>query len=212
MLRKFALPCVLLTSGLLSSHALANTCYRATPTNGPSQPDTCVDIKIKEMHGTQITLEANVATIGSDFSDDMQWHSNIDGALGYGKSITANLTPGKHNITAGFGWPHSPYYMDKTSIVVREKRCINESPSTALTTEVWYGIRFTNQEERDIKVYWSRYTSADRLLYSTLSQGQSVTLNGYPGNKWVITDEYDNCISSHESTFEDQTVNVEFDY
>ena len=203
----------LISTCLLSTQVMATTCYRTGSTNdGPRRPDLCIDLQVEEMDGTNITMEVSVAAVDGDISDEITWHSDVDGSLGYGQSITERLSTGRHNITAGFSWPHSRHFSDKKSIYVREKNCGNENPSVALTTDNWYGARFTNKESREIKIFWSRYTTGERVLYSSLSQDQSVTLNGYPGNKWIVTDEFENCISVYETTFQDQSVEVFFEY
>ncbi len=47
-----------------------------------------------------IELEGIALSIKGDFSDRIVWQSDIDGELGTGKKITANLSIGKHQITA----------------------------------------------------------------------------------------------------------------
>ena len=213
MSKKLASLLVLAATSLVSGESLAGTCYAENSNNGgPSGPATCIDINVDEIAGSSVSLSASAIRYGSDISSYIVWSSDIDGNIGYGSTTLAELSPGTHTITATAQVPHLRPYIDKETVVIAqvdENDCSNAAPSTAETFNEYYGIEFTNNRETDVKVFWLKYEDAQRIYYKTLAKGERVTQTGYPGNKWMITDANDVCLSVHTNGYQADFVSID---
>lgn len=212
MSNKLASLLVLAATSLISYESSAGTCYAEIPSGGaPSGPATCIDINIDNINGNSVSLSASAIRYGSDISSYVVWSSNIDGNIGYGGTTLAELSPGTHTITAVTQIPHLRPYIDQETVIIaqaNENDCSNAAPSTAETFDEYYGIEFTNKRETDVKVFWLKYEDAERIYYKTLAQGERVTQTGYPGNKWMITDANNNCLSVHTNGYQPDYVSI----
>ncbi|QBG34344.1 hypothetical protein [Litorilituus sediminis] len=212
MSNKLASVLVFALTSFASQQSFAEQCYVETSTGGgPSGPATCIDISVDNIDGTSVSLSATAVRYGDDISNYIIWSSDIDGNIGYGTSTVAELTPGTHKVTAVAQVPHLRPYIDEETIVIaspEDTSCSNIAPSTAETFDEYYGIEFTNNRESDIKVYWLKYENAERIYYYTLAQGERVTQTGYPGNKWLVTDANDNCLSVHTNGYQADYVTI----
>jgi len=201
---------LLVTSACLASQqVVAQTCFmESSTTGGPTGPATCVSIEVIEKNDTNVNLAVSAIRMGDDISSSFSWNSDIDGALGYGKEITTELSAGTHNITAVANIPHLRPYYDKLSLTITSSgnNCAEESASVAETYSEYYALDFVNTSTKPVKVYWLKYNDAERILYGTLTQDQSLSLTGYPGNKWVVTDESNTCRSVHSSGYVNETI------
>jgi len=200
------------TTCLVSQHSFAQTCFMESSTSGgPTGPATCIAINVIEQDQNNINLNVSAVRLGSDISSYFTWHSDIDGALGYGESITANLSEGEHTITAVAEIPHMRPYFDKLNITIAQKdnNCAEESASIAETYDEYYALNFVNTAAEPANVYWLKYEDAERVLYGTLAQNESISLTGYPGNKWVVTDQNNACRSVYSSGYADETIYLE---
>ncbi len=193
----------------LSQQAFSQTCFMEPPTSsGPTGPATCVNIEVINKDNANVNLAVSAVRMGSDISNSFSWNSDLDGPLGYGKEITTELSAGTHNITAVANIPHLRPYYDKLSLTVtaENNNCAEESASIAETYSEYYALNFVNTSITPVKVYWLRYSDAERVLYGTLAQDESISLTGYPGNKWVVTNESNSCRSVHYSGYVNETI------
>ncbi|KGJ94798.1 hypothetical protein [Colwellia psychrerythraea] len=195
----------------VSQQAFAQTCFmESSTTGGPTGPATCVAISVIEQEHNSVNLAVSAIRLGSDISNYFNWHSNIDGALGYGDKITAELSQGNHTITAVAEIPHMRPYFDTLALTIAQEanNCADESASIAETYDEYYALNFINTAAEPVNVYWLKYQDAERVLYGTLAQDESISLTGYPGNKWVVTDENNTCQSIHYSGYANENVEL----
>lgn len=195
----------------VSQQGAAQTCFNESSNNGgPSGPPTCVDISIVEQDGANVDLKVFSMRMGEDISNHFSWYSDVDGNLGYGSQLTAQLSQGVHKIKAVVNIPHLQPYSDTLTLVVanQENNCDQEAASTAETYDEYYALTFVNNEVEPVNVYWLKYTNGERILYGTLEQNETVSLTGYPGNRWVVTDEDNICRSVHFSGYQDETIQL----
>ncbi len=95
----------LITAKITDSGNITNTDFINFQINGNnSLPSISITTPINNGNqntGTTTNLSATASdTEDGDLSSNIQWASNIDGALGTGASITAQLSQGSHQITA----------------------------------------------------------------------------------------------------------------
>jgi hypothetical protein len=173
-------------------------------------PATCVAINVVEQIGTNVDLEVSANRLGEDISNFIKWYSDVDGVLGSGSILSTQLSEGVHKITAVTHIPHLLEYLDvlTISVVDEESNCHEESASISETFDEYHSLHFVNNAVEPVNIYWLRYTDAERVLYKTLAQNEIVSLNGYPGHKWVVTDENNLCRSVHSSGYEVQTIEL----
>ena len=176
--------------------------------------DICVVITDVSPNGSIVRLKAFGGGYNNgnplDFSEKLQWYSDVDGYLGKGSEITAVLSMGRHQIRAAWGYPGASWQGTK-SIFVREKFCDTEQASLAYTTDEYYSIDFVNKDNVPLKVYWLTY-SGERMHYATLLPEQSLKQNGYPGNQWLVTDQYDQCIGVVSTGYYDAGWDIQFEH
>ena len=201
---------ILFTTFVMSSAVFSVPCI-----TGPDPSNNlCVAVTEIKPDGNIVTFNAYGGGYSNgkniDFSDKLSWSSNKDGYLGNGESITVALSSGYHVITASWGYPGANYSGEK-NVFVREKFCSTESASVALTHDVYYTTHFKNQESAVAKIYWLSYTN-ERVLYATLMPGETVDVNGYPGNQWLITDTYDQCIDVVSVAYSHASHNIKFEH
>lgn len=213
-MKKSALVALTLIGGsFFASNAHAARCVPTQPGPGgaPNNTYTCVSASVENVEGQDVTFQGSGYSTAnfSDFSNQLRWKSDVDGTIGHGREFTANLSKGRHTITAEYSALHA-YYYDKVSVVVRDKFCADEVASESDTTSSWTATRFINTNDKKVHIYWKDY-SGNRHLYSVLNSDESVSLTGYPGNRWVIADEFKNCAMMHVSDYQDSTVLISFD-
>jgi len=192
-----------------SQQVFAQTCFmESSSTGGPTGPATCIAINVIEQDHNNINLKVSAVRLGDDISNYFTWHSDLDGALGYGETITAELSEGDHTITAVAQIPHMRPYFDKLHITIaqEENNCAEESASIAETYAEYYALNFINTSAEPVSVYWLKYEDAERVLYGTLAKDESISLTGYPGNKWLVTDENNTCQSIHYSGYVNEAI------
>jgi len=182
---------------------------------GPSgSSDVCVIITDVSPDGSTVTLNGFGGGYNSgdpiDFSNRLHWYSDIDGFLGTGSEITAVLSMGRHQIRATWGYPGASW-QDTKSVFVREKFCATEQASLAYTTDEYYSINFVNKEDVPLKIYWLTY-AGERMHFATLLPGESLNQNGYPGNQWLATDQYDQCINVVSTGYYDAGWDIQFEH
>lgn len=203
---------IVASSYLLSQQAFAQTCfYEDVNTNGPVGPSTCVNINVVDVSDNLVSLEVRAIRKGEDISNYFRWRSDIDGSIGVGSQIVANLSDGKHNISVMAEIPHLQPYYDHTEIdlTANKAECADELPSVAHTYNEWYNLEFTNINRAQVNLYWLRYEDGERIHYKSLSPNESVSLSGYPGNKWVATDENNSCLSVYSTSYRNESYTFE---
>lgn len=173
----------------------------------------CVSANVDQLVGDQASFTVSATYLGNDWAPYMTWLSDIDGELGYGQTITRKLSPGKHTISAYYDSDAMPtrMYQDKLELIVREHFCVDEKASVATHGDAWTTTRFVNTNKNKVFIYWNNYETAERYSFGSLESGESVEVYGYPGNQWVVADQYNNCAMTHTSQSTDSNILISFD-
>lgn len=183
---------------------IANAGLAMCPQGYAGQDSFCVVIVEMIANGEKVNLKGFAGGVVHnrpvDSSEYLAWYSSIDGKLGMGRDVYAILSPGMHTITAFYSYPGGSYSDEKT-LRVRKKFCENETLSLAYTTNVWYTSTFENRTDEHSRLYWIDYTTHARWPYGVMEPGKRLSVNGYPGNRWVVTDANDNCLGVFETQY-----------
>lgn len=185
--------------------------FAQCPAGSPGQDRICVTITSMQTSGEKVDLygygEGMTEYGPIEFSEQLSWYSDLDGDLGIGAHVYAILSPGIHTITATYGYPGA-YYSDTKTLRVRKKFCSGETASSAYTTSVWYTSSFVNRSDEIVKVFWLDYTTKARIQYGTINPSKKFSVNGYPGNRWVVTDVSDNCLGVYETQYKNRVETI----
>lgn len=184
-----------------SQHAFSMSC---TGTYNNSPNNICTDIVPSDVYGTDVTFkvfQSEFRQMPSQSMSDYNWFINDVLVASGTHELHIDLPPATYTVRAVHAVGPGTVFSDTEVFTSREKFCDNELPSVPERTDMVTVLNFSNHSNEPIFLYWSDTSTGKREQYAKLYPGQSYPAQGYPGYRWVIGDQHENCAAVYANDY-----------